>query len=112
MKVGVCVFQNRISPRLDQSREVRVFEVAQGGSSPLRYVEAIHWQDETVSERAKFLRSQGVGNLICGAAEPWMEEHFRNRGIHLYSWVSGSLEEILEALAGGDLIPFPPHTGR
>ncbi len=109
MKIGVSVFQNRISPRLDQSREVQIFERGNGASATLHYRASIHWDEETIPERAQCLREQGVDNLVCGAAEPWMEEHFRAHGIRLYSWVSGRLEEVLESLARGDLVAPRPQ---
>ncbi len=106
MKIGVSVFQQRISPRLDRCREVRVFDIGNGAPYPPACNGSIFWKDETISERAQALQDRGVHGLVCGAAEPWMEEQFRSRGIRLYSWVSGSLEEVLEALTQGNPLPL------
>ncbi len=113
MKIGVSVFHKRISPRLDRCREVLIYEIGNGSDFPLQCNRSILWQDESIPERAQALRDQGVEGLVCGAAEPWMEEQFRTRGIRLFSWVSGSLEEVLETLAqaGPDSFHLYPDEG-
>ena len=106
MKIGVSVFQQRISPRLDRCREVRVFDIGKGAPYPPACDCSIFWQEETIPERVQALQERGVHGLVCGAVEPWMEEQFRKGGIRLYSWVSGSLEEVLKALTEGEVLPL------
>ncbi len=66
-------------------------------------------QSREALDRVRLLRDQGVGALICGGLRSSFEDLLRASGIQVLSWVSGSVEELLELFIEGRLVP---GTGR
>jgi predicted Fe-Mo cluster-binding NifX family protein len=60
-------------------------------------------------DRVRLLRDQGVGTLICGGVQSSLEDLMHAGGIRVLSWVSGTVEELLERFLQGRLVP---GTGR
>jgi predicted Fe-Mo cluster-binding NifX family protein len=66
-------------------------------------------QSREALDRVRLLRDQGVGTLICGGLRSSFEDLLRASGIQVLSWVSGSVEELLELFIEDRLVP---GTGR
>jgi predicted Fe-Mo cluster-binding NifX family protein len=60
-------------------------------------------------DRVRLLRDQEVETIICGGVQDVFEDLLRARGIRVISWVSGSVDDLLEWFRRGQLVP---GTGR
>jgi predicted Fe-Mo cluster-binding NifX family protein len=60
-------------------------------------------------DRVRLLRDQEVDTIVCGGVQDVFEDLLRARGIRVISWVSGSVDDLLELFLRGQLVP---GTGR
>jgi predicted Fe-Mo cluster-binding NifX family protein len=73
----------------------------EGGTiSEQRELNAADWAPH---ERINRLVALGVDAVVCGGIDRWSAESLRSAGIALYGWVTGTIEETLDALLRGDL---------
>ena len=56
-------------------------------------------------DRVRLLRDQEVDTLICGGMQDVFEDSLRASGIEVISWVSGSVDDLLELFLRGQLVP-------
>lgn len=59
-------------------------------------------------DRVRLLRDQDVDTIICGGMQDVFEDLVRACGIRLISWVSGSVDDLLQEYVGGRLVPGNP----
>lgn len=65
-------------------------------------------------DRVRLLRDQRVHTLICGGMQDIYEDILRAGGFEVISWVSGSVEDLLDMYMRGRLVPgteLPEGTG-
>ncbi len=63
-------------------------------------------------DRVRLLRDQSVHTVICGGMEDIYEDLVRASGFEVISWVSGSVEDLLDMYLRGRLVPdveLPPR---
>jgi predicted Fe-Mo cluster-binding NifX family protein len=60
-------------------------------------------------DRVRLLRDQQVDTIICGGVQDVYEDVLRTSGFELISWVSGSVEGLLELFLRGQLVPGTEH---
>lgn len=101
MKVGVAVWEGRISPVFDSARHVHVYEINEAGA-PTRLAE-LSMQGVHPAQRVRILQEAGIEVLICGAVSNPLGNALQHAGIHLLPFVTGSEEEVLAAFWRGDL---------
>jgi predicted Fe-Mo cluster-binding NifX family protein len=56
-------------------------------------------------DRVRLLRDQRVDTVICGGMQDVYEEMLRGSGFEVISWVSGSVEDLLDMYLRGRLVP-------
>jgi len=56
-------------------------------------------------DRVRLLRDQGVDTVICGGMQDFYEDILRTSGFEVISWVSGSVEDLLDMYLRGRLVP-------
>lgn len=56
-------------------------------------------------DRVRLLRDQRVDTLICGGMQDIYEDLVRAAGLEVISWVSGSVEDLLDMFLRGHLVP-------
>jgi predicted Fe-Mo cluster-binding NifX family protein len=56
-------------------------------------------------DRVRLLRDQRVDTLICGGMQDIYEDLVRATGLEVISWVSGSVEDLLDMFLRGRLVP-------
>jgi predicted Fe-Mo cluster-binding NifX family protein len=59
-------------------------------------------------DRVRLLRDRGVDTVICGGMQDIYEDLLRTTGLEVISWVSGSVEELLDMYLRGRLVPGEP----
>lgn len=56
-------------------------------------------------DRVRLLRDQKVDTLICGGMQDVFEKMLQGGGFEVISWVSGSVEDLLDMYLRGRLVP-------
>jgi len=85
---------------LDVSRRLRVIEYQPGGKQS--QTEAL-LPEEDEYQRVQQIEALGLDLLICGAVSRSLRESLEARGIKLFSFISGDIEEVLNAWEKGVL---------
>lgn len=112
MKTAVAVWNGRVSPVFDVSREVVVLTI-ENRTVTERRNERI--DAPTAGRRMERLMELGVGTLICGAISAPLYGELGARGVRVIGFVAGDVEDVVRAFLAGEL-PAPgmsmPGCGR
>lgn len=100
MRLGLPVWETRISPVLDTATRLLVVEVKNRGELSRSEV---YLDEKDVSRRCRTIRSVGVNVLICGAVTRRLSDMLKDSGIDIVPGVSGHPEEVLHAYLQGRL---------
>lgn len=100
MRIGIPVWNGRVSPVLDTAERLIVVDTA----APEGQVrEEVALQAARLPTRAARLASLGLDVLVCGAISRPLSELLETAGVPMQPWMAGEVEEILQALAAGSL---------
>lgn len=101
MKVAIPRFSEAIAPCFEYSATITIFSVEEQ-----RVVDQLDFvlQSRDALDRVRLLRDQGVDVLICGGVGELYEEVVNATGIRVLSWVSGDVDDVLEAYLAGRLV--------
>lgn len=94
MRVAVASHQGRVSPVFDVTGRICLVEF-DGGREVGRMTFSLTC--ESLSGRAIEVANTGAECLICGAISRVLERDLAARGIKVYGFVCGDLEDVLEA---------------
>jgi predicted Fe-Mo cluster-binding NifX family protein len=102
VKVAIPRFEEEVAPCFEYSANIAIFtirgrEVVAKKGFPL--------QSRDVFDRFRLLRDQQVKTLICGGVQDFIEDLLRANGIRVISWVTGSVDELLDLFIRGRLSP-------
>jgi predicted Fe-Mo cluster-binding NifX family protein len=103
MKAALTVWQGRVSPVFDVSREVLVLTIEDGAVGP-RSTESI--DTPTAAKKIDRLVEMGVETLICGAISEPLHHELTVRGVKVIGFVAGEIAEVVEGFLAGTL-PTP-----
>ena len=98
MKVAIPVFKGRISPVFDWSRDLLLLDIEAGEEGVRR---EISLEGLAPLQRVEQLVAQHVELLVCGGIGELLLSAIESRGIRVYAWVAGSLDEVL-----GDILSY------
>ena len=100
MKLAIPRFGEAVAPCFEYSATIAIFTV-----NRRRVVDQIDFclQSREALDRVRLLRDQGVDTLICGGVQAFFEDMLVEHGIHVISWVSGSVDELLRLFLSGQL---------
>ncbi|RLC27540.1 MAG: hypothetical protein DRH56_02425 [Deltaproteobacteria bacterium] len=101
MNVAIPVWEGRVSPVFDTASRLLVFEV-EDRLERARFETRLQ-PDQDLARRCQFMRDMEIDTLICGAVSGYFHRMLKASGIRVIPWISGSLEEVLEAYLAGDL---------
>ena len=101
MKVAIPRMGETVAPCFEYCATMAIFTVEGGRVTdqidfPLRSKEPL--------DRVRLLRDQGVETIICGGVQNIYEDVVRASGIQVISWVSGSVDHLLELYTRGQLV--------
>ena len=102
MKIAVATFGSRVSPRFDCAG---AFYFGTVGSDGVTATGQLRTDGLSPQDRIRLLVEQDVDALICGAIDEASAQQIGMRGITLYSWISGNVEDSLRSLQRGELEP-------
>ncbi|MBN1833832.1 MAG: dinitrogenase iron-molybdenum cofactor biosynthesis domain-containing protein [Deltaproteobacteria bacterium] len=94
MKVVLTVWENRISPVADSARQLLIVDI-RDRTIQGRYTEYL--DPESVFYRARRLADLEVKTFICGAISDFFASLVEGYGIRLIPFVSGEVNEVLDA---------------
>lgn len=103
MKVALTVWEGRISPVFDVSREALVLTV-HSGAVTARTLVTLH--AGSPGRKVDRLAELGVDTLICGAMTRAPCEALAARGVTVLGFVAGDVDEVVAAFLAGRL-PCP-----
>jgi predicted Fe-Mo cluster-binding NifX family protein len=103
MKAALTVWDGRVSPVFDVSREAVILVIEKGilGARSTENIEA-----PTTALKIDRLIELGVGTLICGAISEPLHAELTSRGVKVFGFVAGEIDEVVKALIAGTL-PAP-----
>ena len=102
MRVAIPRMGDTVAPCFEYCATMAIFTIGNGGVTaqmdfPLRSREPF--------DRVRLLRDQQVETVICGGVQEIYEDSLRAVGIRVISWVSGSVDDLLELFLRGQLVP-------
>lgn len=100
MRIGVPIWNGRVSPVLDAAEEMVVVET--GGESPPSR-RTVPLSPRSLSAQATRLAELSLDTLVCGAVSRVLADMLESSGLAVVPWVAGDLEEVLGALETGEL---------
>ncbi len=101
MKVAIPRFEEMVAPCYEYSATIAIFTL--DGKEVAGQVD-FRLESRNVFDRLRLLRDQQVDVLICGGVQNTFEDMLKANGIHVISWVSGSVEGLLEQYLHGELV--------
>lgn len=104
MRVAIPTWNGRVSPVFDTASRLLVVEVGPEGQYN-RYETDI--SDQSLPSKVMRLTGLAVDTLICGAISRPLASMITAAGIELIPWISGQVEEVLQAFLRGAL--FTPQ---
>ena len=100
MKVGISVWEDRISPVLDGSNRLLVIDIEDGEAAGRREVEL---DEAFLPFKARKIAGLGLDVLICGAVSRPLAAMLTNSGISIVGWANGSVDDVLRAFLNKEL---------
>jgi len=101
MKAAFAVWNNRIAPVFDVTRQVRVIELQSG--KPVGAAQVVQLDGPPLT-RALRLAELGVGTLVCGAISRPVHDLVASQGIRVIPFVAGDLDAVISAWLRGELV--------
>ena len=99
MRIAVTEWNQRVSPVFDVARAVKVLDIGGGVPGQAQTVPL----PEAPADKLGALRQCNVEMLICGAVSREVAQMLAAAGIAVHSYISGEVEEVVQALAEGRL---------
>jgi predicted Fe-Mo cluster-binding NifX family protein len=103
VKAALTVWNGRVSPVFDVSREAVILTIEKGAVTARRR-EGI--EAPTAALKIERLTELGVQTLICGAISAPLHRELTARGVRVLGFVAGEIDEVVQAFLAGTL-PAP-----
>jgi predicted Fe-Mo cluster-binding NifX family protein len=105
-KVAIPRLGESLAPCFEYSASFVIFTVKEG-----HVVDQIDFPlcSKDPFDRVRLLRAQQVDTIICGGVMERYEDLLKASGIEVISWVSGSVEDLLNLFLRGQLVPGGGH---
>jgi len=102
VKVAVPHYKDEVAPCFEYSANIAIFTIRSQ-----KVVDRMEFtlQSRESFDRVRLLRDQRVGTLICGGVQASFEDLLRAGGVRVISWVSGTVDELLQLFIRGELVP-------
>jgi predicted Fe-Mo cluster-binding NifX family protein len=110
MKAAMTVWDGRVSPVFDVSRELVILTIENGAVTERR---SENIQAPSAALKIERLTELGVETLICGAISEPLHRELTARGVKVVGFVAGEVDEVVQAfLSGGQLLAMPGCCGK
>lgn len=98
--IALPVFQDRLSPLLDEARRFAVITLENDAIAERTIVEI---NEQSAFIKIERLKEMGVSVLLCGALSDALAKFIIDRELLLYSWLSGTADEVIDQYLQGTL---------
>jgi predicted Fe-Mo cluster-binding NifX family protein len=113
MKAAFAVWDGRMAPVFDVSRQALVLTI-QDGNVVSRATESI--ETPMAALKIQRLTDLRIGTLVCGAISEILHHELSQRGVKVIGFVAGEIEEVVECFLAGRLpnrtLSMPGCCGR
>ena len=92
MKIAIPVFHTKVSPRFDTTQGFILLEIEKRN---VMEREQLTTKGLTPSAKIKQLIQLGVDTLICGGIDRESMQHLNHKGVTVYSWVTGEIDDAI-----------------
>jgi predicted Fe-Mo cluster-binding NifX family protein len=100
MKVALTVWNERISPVFDVSRQMTLLDIEEG---LVKARSDVPLQSGDPTRKVEQLVSLKVKTLICGAISRPLSTMLAARGLHVIPFIAGGVEDVIRAYLSGFL---------
>jgi len=100
MKICLAAYGHRLASLFDNSPELKMYMFQDGH---LYEAGQVMIPQEGVSSRLATLSACGVDVLICGAVSGCTKQMLHQSGIHVWDWIRGDLDKVIQAWQEGTL---------
>ena len=90
MKIAIPVFHTKVSPRFDTTQGFILLDIEKRN---VMEREKLTTKGLTSSAKIKQLIRLGVDTLICGGIDRESMQHLNHKGVTVYSWVTGEIDD-------------------
>lgn len=100
MRVGLTVWENRVSPLFDAACKLLVADIEK------RVIRKKHYESiecDCPNSRVTRLNDLGVNILICGGISNFYANLIEARGIKIVPFAAGPVDEVLKAYVNGNI---------
>ena len=113
MKAALTVWDGRMAPVFDVSREALVLTI-ENGAITSRSIENI--ETPMAPLKLERLTDLGIQTLVCGAITEPLQHELSVRGVKVIGFVAGEIDEVVKSLLDGTLptraLSMPGCCGR
>ncbi len=109
MKVAIPRMGNTVAPCLEYCTTMALVTI-QGGNVTDRVDFRITSREPL--DRLRLLRDQEIDTIICGGVQDVFEDMLKANGMEVISWVSGSVDDLIELFLRGQLVPGIVHRNQ
>ena len=100
MRIGLPVWDGKVSPVFDSASRLMVLDVH--GVAVNKAFE-VFMEESDFHRRCSDLKGFGVELLICGAISSQLRDMLMALGINVIPWISGQIEAVVHAYVEGSL---------
>lgn len=100
MKIGIPVWEDKVSPVLDTASKLLIVQV-ENQKEASRFETYLNAHD--LSLRSSGIKDLGIDILICGAISRQFSNMLTASGMEIIPWISGHPEDVLKAYLQGTL---------
>lgn len=100
MKIAIPVWKGNVSSVFDFAHKLLLVELENGAEKSRRELPLV---EQSELKRTARLKQAGIDVLICGAISKPLNYMLYNSGIEVLPFVTGSVEQILDAYRSGQL---------
>jgi len=98
--VALPVFQDRLSPLLDEAHKFIVITLDNGMVIERTVVEM---SENSPFIKIEHLKEMGVTVILCGAVSDTLAKFIVERELQLFSWLAGTVDEVIDQYINGML---------
>lgn len=109
MIVAIPRMGDVVAPCFEYCATMTIFTIGEGQIEEQR---DIPLKSPDPFDRVRLLRDQKVDTLICGGMQDVYEDLIRASGFEVISWVSGSVEDLLDMYIRGRLVTGTKPAGE
>jgi predicted Fe-Mo cluster-binding NifX family protein len=99
-RLAIPYFGSRVAPRLDGARSLLLLDIE---NDEVRSRQSVEIKSRTSADTLRFMKEHGVEVIICGGIDQHSLRLLRSRGINIFSWITGEVDDAIRLFLAGNL---------